>query len=206
MSNFGLVVIGAHHGFWLEDEVLKVNKDVLLVEPVDYNYLVLKKRFSTLKKIFFDKTFVSARDGDKINFYYVKENSISKLGKHWASGIGSFSKDLILSHWSKRFKITENDLELKIIESVSFNSLCKRYKISSIDKLILDIEGSEKKVLETINYDEFKISEIQFEFKHLDGYLDYKNSLNDLILFFNSKNYKEIKRDQENITFYKLLS
>ena len=204
MSNFGLVVIGAHHGFWLEDEVLKVNKDVLLVEPVDYNYLVLKKRFSTLKNIFFDKTFISAKDGDKINFYYVKENSISKLGKHWASGIGSFSKDLILSHRSKRFKITENDLELKIFESVSFNSLCKRYKISSIDKLILDIEGSEKEVLKTINYDEFKISEIQFEFKHLDGYLNYKNSLDDLILFLNSKNYKEIERDQENIIFHKL--
>jgi FkbM family methyltransferase len=204
MSNFGLVVIGAHHGFWLEDEVLKVNKDVLLVEPVDYNYLVLKKRFSTLKNIFFDKTFISARDGDKINFYYVKKNSISKLGKHWASGIGSFSKDLILSHRSKRFKISENDLELKIIESVSFNSLCKRYKISSIDKLILDIEGSEKEVLKTINYDEFKILEIQFEFKHLDGYLNYKNSLDDLILFLNSKNYKEIERDQENIIFHKL--
>lgn len=80
----------------------------------------------------------------------------------------------------------------------------KTYKISSIDKLILDIEGSEKEVLKTINYDELKISEIQFEFKHLDGYLNYKNSLDDLIIFFNSKNYKETKRDQENITFYKL--
>ena len=177
MSNFGLVVIGAHHGFWLEEEVLKVTKDVLLVEPVDYNYSLLKKRFSVLKNIFFDKTFISAKDGDKINFYYVKENSITKLGKHWASGLGSFSKDLILSHRSKRFKITENDLELKTIEGVSFNSLCKIYKISSIDKLIIDIEGSEKEVLKTINYEEFKISKIQFEFKHLDGYLNYKNFL-----------------------------
>ena len=71
-------------------------------------------------------------------------------------------------------------------------------------KLILDIEGSEKEVLKTINYNEFKISEIQFEFKHLDGYLNYKNSLDDLILFLNSKNYKEIERDQENIIFHKL--
>jgi len=204
MNNFGLVVIGAHHGFWLNDEILKVTKDVLLVEPVDYNYLQLQKRFSLFKNIFFDKSFVSAKDRDKINFYYVKEDSISKLGKHWASGLGSFSKDLILSHRSKRFKITEHDLEFKTMESVSFNSLCKRYKISSIDKFILDIEGSEKEVLKTINYEEFKIQEIQFEFKHLDGYLNYKNSLDDLILFFDSKNYKEKHRDQENITFRKL--
>jgi len=204
MNNFGLVVVGAHHGFWLNDEVLKVTKDVLLVEPVDYNYLQLQKRFSSFKNIFFDKSFVSAKDGDKISFYYVKEDSISKLGKHWASGLGSFSKDLILSHRSKRFKISEQDLELKMMLSVSFNSLCKKYKISSIDKIILDIEGSEKEVLKTINYEEFKIQEIQFEFKHLEGYLNYKNSLDDLILFFDSKNYKEKHRDQENITFRKL--
>ena len=29
------------------------------------------------------------------SFYYIKQDSISKLGKHWASAIGSFSKDSI---------------------------------------------------------------------------------------------------------------
>jgi len=188
MNNFGLVVIGAHNGFWLNDEVLKVTKNVLLVEPVDYNYLQLQKRFSSFKNIFFDKSFVSSKDGDKINFYYVKEDSISKLGKHWASGLGSFSKDLILSHRSKRFKITEQDIDTNIMLTIDFNSLCKKYKISRIDKLILDIEGSEKQVLQSINYEEIKIQEIQFEYKHLDGYMNYKNSLEDLMLFFFSKN------------------
>ena len=196
-------MIGAHNGFWLNDEVLKVTKNVLLVEPVDYNYLQLQKRFSSFKNIFFDKSFLSAKDGDKINFYYVKEDSISKLGKHWASGLGSFSKDLILSHRSKRFKITEQDIDTNIMLTIDFNSLCKKYKISRIDKLILDIEGSEKQVLQSINYEEIKIQEIQFEYKHLDGYMNYKNSLEDLMLFFFSKNYKENHRDQENITLLK---
>ena len=40
------------------------------------------------------------------DFYFIKEGSISKLKKHWASGIGSFKKDHILSHKSKRFKVT----------------------------------------------------------------------------------------------------
>jgi len=192
MNNFGLVVIGAHNGFWLNDEVLKVTKNVLLVEPVDYNYLQLQKRFSSFKNIFFDKSFVSSKDGDKINFYYVKEDSISKLGKHWASGLGSFSKDLILSHRSKRFKITEQDIDTNIMLTIDFNSLCKKYKISRIDKLILDIEGSEKQVLQSINYEEIKIQEIQFEYKHLDGYMNYKNSLEDLMLFFFQKIIKKI--------------
>ena len=201
MSNFGLVVIGAHHGFWLEDEVLKVNKDVLLVEPVDYNYLVLKKSFSTLKNIFFDKTFISARDGDKINFYYVKENSISKLGKHWASGIGSFSKKFILDHKSKRFKIEENDIDEIKIQSITFNELCGKYNISMIDKLLIDAEGSEKKIIESIDYKKIIIKELVFEYKHLDDTFFFKNNLKKLVSFLNSKNFKETTRDKENITF-----
>ena len=31
-------------------------------------------------------------------FFFVKEKSIHKLGKHWASGIGSFDKQHILNH------------------------------------------------------------------------------------------------------------
>ncbi len=44
MYNFGLVVIGAHHGYWLEDEIKKTSKNILLIEPVPYNFLQLKKR------------------------------------------------------------------------------------------------------------------------------------------------------------------
>ena len=41
------------------------------------------------------------------DFYFVKGDSIHKLGKHWASGIGSFNKEHILNHRSKRFEIKE---------------------------------------------------------------------------------------------------
>ena len=41
----------------------------------------------------------------KDNFYFVKKDSITKLGKHWASQIGSFDRDHILNHKNKRFKI-----------------------------------------------------------------------------------------------------
>ena len=30
-------------------------------------------------------------------FYYVKHDAVKKLGKHWASGIGSFDKQHILN-------------------------------------------------------------------------------------------------------------
>ena len=46
LTEFGLVVIGAHTGFHLKDLIYKYsNKKILLVEPVPYNYQALK-RFS----------------------------------------------------------------------------------------------------------------------------------------------------------------
>ena len=33
MNNFDLVVIGACHGFWLENEVKKCSDKILLIEP-----------------------------------------------------------------------------------------------------------------------------------------------------------------------------
>ena len=200
MSNFGLVVIGAHHGYWLQDEIKQTSKNILLVEPVRYNILQLKERYKNLNNIFFDQNFIS-NDNSIISFFFVKENSISKLGKHWASGIGSFSKKFILDHKSKRFKIEENDIDEIKIQSITFNELCGKYNISMIDKLLIDAEGSEKKIIESIDYKKIVIKELVFEYKHLDGTFFFKNNLKKLVSFLNSKNFKETTRDKENITF-----
>ena len=200
MSNFGLVVIGAHHGYWLQDEIKQTSKNILLVEPVPYNILQLKERYKNLNNIFFDQNFIS-NDNSIISFFFVKENSISKLGKHWASGIGSFSKKFILDHKSKNFKIQENDINEIQIQSKTFNELCETYNISMIDKLLIDVEGSEKKIIESIDYKKIIIKELVFEYKHLDDTFFFKNNLKKLVSFLNSKNFKETTRDKENITF-----
>ena len=200
MYNFGLVVIGAHHGYWLQDEIKKTSKNILLIEPVPYNFLQLKKRNKHLNNITFEQKFIGSNNS-KISFFFVKENSISKLGKHWASGIGSFSKQHILNHKSKHFNIEENDISEIQIESTTFNELCDIHKISIIDKLLIDVEGAEKQIIEAIDYKKILIKELVFEYKHLDGSFLFNNNLKKLIKFLNNKNFQETARDKENITF-----
>jgi hypothetical protein len=123
VKKFGLVVIGAHFGVWLNDDLSKFDKEnILLVEPVPYNYKKLKERFTNLSNI---QICTNAIFSDrKINkFYFVNEKSISKLGKHWASGIGSFNKNHILDHRTKRFKIEEKDIDEIEIEFITFDDL-----------------------------------------------------------------------------------
>jgi len=66
---------------------------------------------------------------------------------------------------------------------------------------LIDVEGSEKKIIESIDYKKIFIKEIVFEYKHLDGTFSFQNNLKKLIKFLNSKNFKETTRDKENITF-----
>ena len=85
------------------------------------------------------------------NFYFVKEKSIHKLKKHWSSGIGSFNKQHLLDHKSKRFKIEEDDIDKISIEAIRFKDLVDKYNINQIDKLLVDVEGSEFVILNDIS-------------------------------------------------------
>lgn len=200
MSNFGLVVIGACHGSDLVQDINKVQKPVLLVEPLDYNFKLLKKNFQDYENIYFEQSFIS-NNSKSIIFYYVKEDSVKKLDKHWASGIGSSSKEHILNHKSKRFQIEESDIESVNIISQTFNQLCEKYNIDIIDNLLIDVEGHEMLILKSIDFNKILILEIKFEFKHLTSTFNYKNSLDELIKLFKQNNYSEVSRDKENIIF-----
>ena len=200
MSNFGLVVIGACHGSDLVEDINKIRKPILLVEPLDYNFKLLKKNFENYDNIYFEQSFIS-NNNKSISFYHVRENSIKKLGKHWASGIGSSSKEHILNHKSKRFQIEESDIESINIISQTFNQLCKKYNINTIDNLLIDVEGHEMLIIKSIDFNKILIKEIKFEFKHLTSTFNYENSLDELIKLFELNNYSEVFRDKENIIF-----
>ena len=199
MKDFGLVVIGAHFGVWLESEITKYkNQNILLVEPVPYNYNILKDNFKDSKNIHVcTNAIFSENKLDK--FYYVNKNSISKLGKHWASGIGSFNKDHILEHKTKRFKIEPEDIDEIEIKFITFDDLIENYSIQSIDRLQIDVEGAEFEILNSIDYKKVKINSLQFESKHFDGTFKEGEKLEKIKKKLISEGYNLNQIDKENI-------
>ena len=204
MKDFGLVVIGAHFGVWLKEEISNYkNKNILLVEPVPYNYKVLKKNFEKNNNIFICTNAIFSENKTE-RFYFVKEDSITKLGKHWASGIGSFSKQHILNHKTKRFKIEEDDIESIEINYINFETLVSNYEIKSIDKLQIDVEGAEFNILNSIDFNKIKVNNILFESKHFDGTFTEGEKLKLIKEKLILNGYKLIKLDKENILAKKL--
>jgi len=199
MSNFGLVVIGAHSGIWLTSLIEEYqNQNILLVEPVPYNIALLKENTAKYKNISIETSAVSEKNEIK-KFYYVKPDAVKKLGKHWASGIGSFDKEHILNHKYKRFMVNDSHIEQTDIQYLTFTSLMEKYSISSIDLLQIDVEGAEFGILNSINFEKNEIKKIIFEFKHFDGTFKEGTKLKLIKEKLIKFNYQLKEIDKENI-------
>ena len=199
MTNFGLVVLGAHIGIHIKGEIEKILPEkVLLVEPVPHNVVEIKKNLNNLEGITIEQVALSDKNETR-NFYFVKNTSIHKLKKHWSSGIGSFNKQHLLDHKSKRFKIEEEDIDKISIEAIRFKDLVDKYNINQIDKLLVDVEGSEFAILNDIDLSAINIKKIIFEYKHFDGYQTTGKKLEEILKKFEENGYTTKKIDEENI-------
>ena len=199
MSNFGLVVIGAHSGIWLTSLLEKYKEQsILLVEPVPHNIQELKENISKYKDIKIETSAVSSKNEVK-KFYFVKPESVKKLGKHWASGIGSFDKQHILNHKNKRFKVENSDIEEIEIQYLTFTDLVNKYSIDVIEMLQIDVEGAEYQILNSIDFIKISIQKIIFEFKHFDGTFKEGPKLKLIKEKLVNSNYLLTVLDNENI-------
>ena len=199
MKNFGLVVIGAHIGVHILKDIEEYkNQNILLIEPVPHNLRLLKENIKKYKSINIEEVTIGKAKEIK-KFYFVKEDSVTKLGKHWASGIGSFDKQHIINHKTKRFNVTEQDIQSVDIQCLTFNQLAAKYSITHIDKLQIDVEGAEYEILKSIDYKKINISSIQFESKHFDGTFKEGAKLQEIKTKLISEGYKLNQIDNENI-------
>ena len=199
MDNFGLVVIGAHSGVWLTSLFEEYqNQNILLVEPVPYNITLLKENAAKYKNISIETSAVSEKNQIK-KFYYVKPDAVKKLGKHWASGIGSFDKQHILNHKNKRFAVSDPDIKEVDIQYLTFSDLIEKYSISSINLLQIDVEGAEFEILNSIDFEKIEIKKIIFEFKHFDGTFKEGPKLKSIKEMLIKFNYQLKEIDKENI-------
>ena len=199
MNKFGLVVIGAHSGIWLSSLLEKYkDQNTLLVEPVPYNIKLLKENTLKYKNVKIETSAISKKTENK-KFYFIKPESITSLGKHWASEVGSFDKKHIINHKKKRFDVSDSDIEEIKIQYLTFSDLLAKYDILSIDMLQIDAEGSEFEIMDSINYKDIKINKIFFESKHFDGTFNEGKKLDQIKkkLILNDYNLKQV--DKNNI-------
>ena len=102
-------------------------------------------------------------------------------------------------HKTKRFQITEKDIKCIKIKAMTFNKLIEKYKIKYINRLIIDAEGFDYKIIKSINFKKIFIKEIMFEKKHLSKTFQIDNKLDEITTFLSKENYELFNISDENI-------
>ena len=82
---------------------------------------------------------------------------------------------------------------------MTFNKLIEKYKIEYINKLIIDAEGFDYKIIKSINFKKIFIKEIMFEKKHLDKTFQSGNKLDEIKTLLSKENYKLFDISDENV-------
>jgi FkbM family methyltransferase len=135
----------------------------LLLEPVQHIFRKLQQTYDGLPRLRLVNAALASNNGD-VPFYRVLPGP---LVPDWCDHLGSFSRDVILSHRYK-FEQIEDHLVLEHVAGITFQRLVERYGIERIDVLMIDTEGFDAQILNQVDFQRFRPSVIVYERIHLD--------------------------------------
>jgi|SaaInlV_100m_DNA_2_1039680.scaffolds.fasta_scaffold19128_2 FkbM family methyltransferase len=179
-EDFFFVQIGSHDGIGggndpLYEYIEKYNWSGILVEPVPYLYKELKKNYEGCGNLVFKNVAISC-EGGTMKFYSIEKHSNPK-NPFWYNQLGSFNKDVVLSH---RQDIPEFDKYFKEeeIKTITFDSLVEG--VNQIDLLHIDTEGYDLEIIKSIDFNKITPSMILYEHKHLENPMEAVDYLKNL--------------------------
>lgn len=188
-----LIQIGANDGKRFDEisKYLKKNNEIkaVLVEPVKKYFERLKENYKDQKNIKFENSAISKNN--EVNFLYcVKDEFLENYQDH-VKGINSNEIQHLLNH-----DVKKSHIEKIKVETLTFKNLIKKYNLTEIDLLYIDVEGyDDKLVLDFLNNSKLRPIVI-FEYIHINN-----KSLKILIERLIDENY-QILRISENVVCY----
>lgn len=161
-----IIVIGANDGLSFDNLFQSLDpKKVsgLVIEPSKKYFSFLNKNLKDFNKIKFLNLAVTNNDG-YYPLYQLNFKGLAKL-PDWGKGLGSFSKENLL----KFEQITEEDIELEVVQGMNFNNIVKRFSFYHIDYLQIDTEGFDAEIIKMINFNSFSTLLLKFEWVNLNS-------------------------------------
>jgi FkbM family methyltransferase len=162
------VQIGAHDGK-TDDHVRSFILDSrwrgIFVEPVPHIFSRLTKNYEAVSDRFVFEN-VAIADQNETRIFYTVAGGGSDHLPSWYDQLGSFRKEVVLSHKPFIPDICNRLVELRV-PCLTFQSLVDRNGVSNIDLVLIDTEGYDLKILATIDFNRFKPDLVIYERKHL---------------------------------------
>lgn len=139
----------------------------IMVEPVPYVFLRLQERYRDHPQIRLENAAITDRDGT-MPFFHLREAAGDEQSQlpEWYDALGSFSRDVVLSHAT-----AIEDLESRLVEIVvptlTFTSLLAKHAVESVDLVLVDTEGYDAEIINSIDVSAHRPSLLVYEHYHL---------------------------------------
>jgi FkbM family methyltransferase len=164
------VQVGAHDGTALDPlraQIVKHQWRGILVEPVPFVFARLQENYAGHSGLIFENVAIADRD-DTREFHHLRPEPPGSPVWEWYDALGSFRRDVVLSHRS-----FIPDIEERIISTdvpcLTFDTLCRKHGVERVDVVQIDTEGYDLEVLELIDFDRVRPQLVMYEHLHLDA-------------------------------------
>jgi FkbM family methyltransferase len=157
---------GEQHDF-LRPLVLEGRWRGVVVEPVPYVFERLEANYGTLDRVVLENVAVGAGDGTQPFYHLAQVADYRSEGlPQWYDGIGSFSREEVLSHQEQIPDIAERLVETEV-PVVTLDTLCRRNGIERLDLLLVDTEGHDWEILRSVDFGAQTPRVVVYEHYHL---------------------------------------
>jgi FkbM family methyltransferase len=139
----------------------------VMVEPVPYVFERLRRNYGAIDRVALANVAIADRDGE-LPFFHLREAAPAERDSlpDWYDGIGSFSRDAVLSHVDHI-----PDIEARLVAStlpcLTFGTLCDRHGVETVDLLLVDTEGYDWELLRMIDLEAVRPRLVIYEHFHL---------------------------------------
>lgn len=162
------VQIGANDGVARDPLRLEVERrrwTGVMVEPVPYVFKRLEERYGNHPRVRLEMCAIAEEPGLR-PFYHVREAAPGEAIWPWYHALGSFKREVLLSHASFIPDI-ENRVSEVQVPCVTFNDLCVRSGLPYLDLLQVDTEGYDYEVLRSVDFEAWRPRFVMYEHHHL---------------------------------------
>lgn len=150
------VEIGANDGEQhdhLRPYILERGWSGIMVEPVPYVFERLRRNYGGFERVQLANVAIADADGT-VPFHHLvapPDDLAAEKLPSWYDAIGSLSRDAVLSH-TGHFPDLESRLVTTEVPSLTYQSLLDRHGVERVDLLLIDAEGLDWHILESIDF------------------------------------------------------
>ena len=140
-----------------------------MVEPVPYLFERLRRNYESHGRIELENVAVADEDA-QLPFYYLAEPTLEEretLPDRY-DGTGAFSRDAVVRHAAHIPDIESRTVSSEVT-ALTFESLCRRNRVERVDLVLIDTEGHDWRILQSIDLDEQRPRLLIYAHYHLSA-------------------------------------